>query len=351
MRNRRNLPVALRNMLACLLCLIALGILYATALAQERQKTSRTQAASPTSTDTPAALKPIVLITGGTGYVDRPTGQSPGVLSSAEIYDPALHRFLPIAAMNERRDQFSAAAIGIDKVLIVGGINTLLVPLNVFPGPAMPWILRSAEVFNSGDGKFVAAPSMKYSRDEPTVTPLQNGKVLIVGGDSPSAELYDPASNTFAETGAMASSRHGQTATLLRDGGVLVAGGGFLKLEVYDPANGKFQFAGKLDDNRLYHTATLLGDGLVLIAGGCPFARSSAVDTSEIFDELGHAVSAGPKMTQSRAGHSATLLADGRVLIAGGRGDKSSEFYDPESHQFVAGPEMVAARTGHSATL
>ena len=103
----------------------------------------------------------------------------------------------------------------------------------------MPWILRSAEIFNSGDGKFVAAPSMKVSRDEPTATTLQNGKVLIVGGDSTTAELYDPASNTFAETGAMASSRHGQTATLLRDGGVLIAGGGFQKLEIYDPADRK----------------------------------------------------------------------------------------------------------------
>src|SRR5258708_15180729 len=170
MRNRRNLPVALRSIRACLLCVIALGIFYATAFAQERQRTSRTQEASPEPTATPAALKPIVLIMCGTGYVDRPTGQSPGVLSSAEIYDPALHRFLPIAAMNERRDQFSAAAIGIDRVLIVGGINTLLVPLNVFPEPAMPampWILRSGEIFNSGNGKFVAAPSMKYSRDEP----------------------------------------------------------------------------------------------------------------------------------------------------------------------------------------
>src|SRR5271163_4449774 len=127
----------------------------------------------------------------------------------------------------------------------------------------------------------------------------------------------------------MASSRHGQTATLLRDGGVLIAGGGYQNLEVYDPANGKFEIAGKLTDNRVFHTATLLGDGRVLIAGGCPFARSSAVDTSEIFDASERTVSAGLKMTQSRAGHTATLLGDGRVLIAGGRADKSSELYDP----------------------
>src|SRR5580700_6409995 len=350
MRQRLKVSLATR-MRACLLCVIVIGIFSAASFAVEKEDASRVHKASPTSTITPAALKPIVLITGGTGNVDLPTGKSPGVLSSAEIYDPALHRFLPIAAMNERRDQFSAAAVAIDKVLISGGINTLLVPLNVFPGPAMPWVLGSAEIFDSGTGKFTAAPNMKDSRDDPTLTTLQNGKVLIVGGASPAAELYDPASNTFAETGAMASSRHGQTATLLRSGRVLIAGGGFQKVEVYDPATGKFQFAGKLDDNRLYHTATLLGDGLVLIAGGCPFARSSAVDTSEIFDEVGQAVSAGPKMNQSRAGHTATLLADGRVLIAGGRDDKSSELYDPESHEFVAGPEMVEARSGHSATL
>jgi len=351
MKERRKISRAARGMRACLLAAIAVGVFFATARADELEHSSKTPEASPTPAATSGALKPIVLIAGGTGYVELPTGKSPGVSNSAEIYDPALRRFLPIAPMKERRDQFTAAAIALDKVLILGGIDTLLVPLNVFPGPAMPWILRSAEIFNSGNGKFVPAPSMKASRDDPTATTLQNDRVLIVGGDSPAAELYDPATNAFAETGAMAASRHGQTATLLRDGGVLIAGGGFQKLEIYDPASGKFRFAGTLNDNRVYHTATLLDDGLVLIAGGCPFARSSAVDTSEIFDESNRTVREGPKMIQSRAGHTATLLADGRVLIAGGRGDKSSEFYDPESHQFVEGPEMVAARTGHSATL
>ena len=222
------------------LCVIVLGIFYAAGFAVETGDAGTANEASPTSTTTPAALKPIVLITGGTGYVDLPTGKSPGVLSSAEIYDPAIHQFLPIAAMNERRDQFSAAAFAIDKVLIVGGIDTLLVPLNLFPGPAMPWILRSAEIFDSGTGKFTVAPNMKYSRDEPTLTALQNGKVLIVGGASPAAELYDPKSNAFEETGAMASSRHGQTATLLRSGRVLIAGGGFQKLDIYDPAVASF---------------------------------------------------------------------------------------------------------------
>ena len=278
-----------------ILCALLIAICSATGLAYQRRHGHHAHRPTPTSTATPSSLKPVVLIVGGTGFVDRATGQTPGVLSAAEIYDSALRRFLPIASMNERRDQFAAAATAIDQVLIVGGVNTLLVPLVVFPGPAMPWVLSSAEIFNSGDGKFVSAPSMKVSRDGPTATTLKNGKVLIIGGESSAAELYDSQSNTFSQTGEMASSRHGQTATLLRDGGVLIAGGGFLKNEIYNPNVGKFHFAGKLSDNRLYHTATLLADGRVLIAGGSPFERTGAVDTTEIFDESRGTLRRGPE--------------------------------------------------------
>ena len=175
-------PIAVRIARTFFLCASIVAICAVSALAAQRRHAHRAHKATPTPSATPSALKPVILIAGGTGFVDRPAGESPGVLSSAEIYDSVLHRFMPIAPMNERRDQFAAAAIGIDKVLIVGGVNTLLVPLTIFPGPAMPWVLRSVETFSSGDGKFVLAPAMQVSRDGPTATTLQNGKVLVVGG-------------------------------------------------------------------------------------------------------------------------------------------------------------------------
>ena len=48
-------------------------------------------------------MKPIVLIAGGTGFVDLPTGKSPGVLSSAEIYDPASGTFSGAGHLNQPR--------------------------------------------------------------------------------------------------------------------------------------------------------------------------------------------------------------------------------------------------------
>src|ERR1043166_5290867 len=78
-----------------------------------------------------------------------------------------------------------------------------------------------------------------------SATLLQNGKVLIVGGDTifraplASAELYDPASGTWASTGGLIAARGLHTATLLRNGKVLVAGGHqfstISSAEVYDP--------------------------------------------------------------------------------------------------------------------
>ena len=124
------------------------------------------------------------------------------------------------------RDRHGAVVLPDGRVLIVGGVDTELVPLVSFSGPAMPWILSSTEILDPRNGHFSAAASMIAPRDEPTATLLRNGKVLVVGGGVSGAELYDPKNNTFAATGTMAESRYGQTATLLKNGKVLICGGG-----------------------------------------------------------------------------------------------------------------------------
>jgi hypothetical protein len=67
-----------------------------------------------------------------------------------------------------------------------------------------------------------------------SVTLLANGKVLVAGGltysprpthTTASALLYDPTTGTWQNTGAMNTSRYLQKAVLLQNGQVLVAGG------------------------------------------------------------------------------------------------------------------------------
>ena len=128
---------------------------------------------------------------------------------------------------------------------------------------------------NPASGTWTVTGSLNTGRLAHTATLLPNGKVLVAGGVGSllaSAELYDPASGSWTVTGNLNIARDHHTATLLPNGKVLVAGGqGFGALasaELYDPASGTWTVTGNLNTARYYHTATLLPNGMVLVAGG-----------------------------------------------------------------------------------
>jgi hypothetical protein len=69
-----------------------------------------------------------------------------------------------------------------------------------------------------------------------TATLLNDGTVLIAGGfvfpnppgtGSAIAEIFDPTTNKFTTPGSLATARYLHTATLLNNGQVLVTGGQF----------------------------------------------------------------------------------------------------------------------------
>ena len=72
-------------------------------------------------------------------------------------------------------------------------------------------------------------------------------KILFAGGfGNLTAELFDPATGTFSATGSMSADRDSATATLLNNGMVLIAGGedyggdALISAEVYDPCQWDF---------------------------------------------------------------------------------------------------------------
>src|SRR5262249_41621404 len=338
-----------RTAILCLIAVVSGWLINSGPVHARRRRRKPTPTVTPTASPTPQ-LKPLVMMTGGIGTVGVPTGESPAVLETAEIYDPGTGQFLPIKSMESRRDHQAAAILQNGSVLIMGGVDAVLVPMIMFSGPAMPWILKSAEIFDPIAG-FKKTGDMDQARDEPTATLLKDGRVLVIGGSTVVAELYDPKTGKFATAGKMNSARYGQTATLLADGHVLILGGGTRKGELYNPPSGKFAATGEMSINRIYHTATLLNDGRVLVAGGSPYAKSLPLSTTEIYTPRSGTFRAGPKMKKERAGQSATKLEDGRVLIAGGHNDNSAEIFDPGTGAFVDTSPMKAGRFDHSATL
>ncbi|HEU4769724.1 MAG TPA: kelch repeat-containing protein, partial [Pyrinomonadaceae bacterium] len=156
------------------------------------------------------------------------------------------------------------------------------------------------------------------------------------------------------QSSTLATERRGHTATRLQDGRVLVAGGenstGALNgAELFDPSAGTFSATGNMNAARADHSATLLADGRVLIAGGRDGAGS--LSTTEIFDPATGTFASGPSLSNARAGHSATLFGDGRVFIAGGDGGGSAEIIDSALSGSTAAGSMSGARSMHSAAL
>ena len=156
-----------------------------------------------------------VLVAGGwtAGLANSGTGES---LTSAEVFDPATGHFKPVGSMSYRHSLGTLTLLQDGRVLAAGDA-------------------RVAELFDPSTGRFSPTGAMSLPRQQPVASLLKDGRVLIAGGsvdlaatriqDLASAEIFDPRTGKFSATGSMSEPMIGATATLLQDGRVLIIGG------------------------------------------------------------------------------------------------------------------------------
>ncbi len=292
-----------------------------------------------------------VLVAGGTG--PRPeTFPYPG-LASAELYDPATDVWTVTGSLNAGRLLHTATLLSDGKVLVTGG----------WPDHTHSGIMSSAELYDPATGNWTRTIGMAVGRAGHTATLLFNGRVMVVGasrGSPNSAELYDPATETWSFTGSTTTPRFGyHTASLLPNGMVLVAAGYdsnahiCANAELYDPATGTWTATGSLATARQDHTATLLANGMVLVAGGSN--DGGILASAELYHPATGNWTPTGSLNVARWRHTATLLSDGRVLVAGGSARDSSladaEIYDPATGNWTVTGSLNTARGLHTATL
>ena len=206
-------------------------------------------------------------------------------IAGAEIYDPAAGTWTA-AGSSTARQVHSAIALPSGEVMVIGGLDGVSISVT--------------DVFDPRTGVWKILEPLHIARGFATATLLGNGRVLVAGGmdadfhlpaescctDVATAELYDVGTGRWLAAGNLQTARHGHSATLLQDGRVLVVGGatGFsggtplASAELYEPAVIPFaagytgSWYSPAQSGHGFVLEVLPGDPMRLLAGWFTFA-------------------------------------------------------------------------------
>jgi hypothetical protein len=264
----------------------------------------------------------------GTGQ-NAPGGPLHPVIT--QLFDPARPGFTRVGnTVTQATTARTATALADGGALVTGGLTGTSDPVS-----------DAADRYDSASVQWRTAAQMLHARVVHTGTLLRDGRVLVAGGLSccrvedrspefftETVELYDPASDRFAAAGSLTTARGNHAAAVLQDGRVLITGGNgndpiaFVPgTEIFDPGSGQFTSAGNLQFPRDSHSAVTLTDGRVLVIGGEAPAQQPgvAVAATEIYDPATGRWSAGPVLDPAFFAATVTMLANGKILIFGGQ--------------------------------
>ncbi|MBI4912538.1 MAG: hypothetical protein HY823_07355 [Acidobacteria bacterium] len=291
-----------------------------------------------------------------------------GGMESAKVERLAYGSNIPsvVTELPERRWAHSAIAINENQILVSGGCGNSGVTAGAL-------VLKSS-------GESTPVGSLTIPRMSFESVQLDDGKVLIAGGlpaqgsdvhALASVEIYDPMTKGFSPVGMMSVPRTGHTVTRLQDGKVLIVGGRdstcvfncpervWDSLEIFDPGPRTFKWVGRMAQARHGHTATLLPDGRVVIAGGItPDLPGTDITSSvEIFDPISLTISESMSLLHPRANHTATLLTNNSILFAFGRtfgegtmASSTCEVHDFGKLKILTSASPISTRFKHTAT-
>ncbi|WP_437633936.1 kelch repeat-containing protein [Sorangium sp. So ce854] len=231
-----------------------------------------------------------------------------------------------------------------------------------------PWLLLTCALAMLPAGEALAASAPSWEEVPPMITPrgrhtatvLQDGRVLVIGGNTVTGEsrtwgafiqdveIYDPASKTWAPAAPLGTLPRSRVATaFLPNGDVLATDGLFV--QAYAPSLDTWSALPPLPYAVWNPSAVVLPSGKVLVIG--VILNSWSALTGSIYDP------AAGSWTTIRAPGSmlrgyvvtAALLDDGRVIV---ETTTRSSIYDPEANAWTQTADLVAMHgDDHRTTL
>lgn len=230
------------------------------------------------------------------------------------------------------------------------------------PNPEQPYLRFNQEgpLKLSRYGDIHSISSLLTLRRNHSLVTMENGRILIVGGERRSAlwgnstykmaEIYDPQTNQTIRVADTKKERQFPKLISLKDGRVLVYDGDRDDtVEIYNPVTDEFSMIEgdcMLPEIRSGTEIIRLPDGRVLLIGG-RLGNNFKTNIISLFDyQTGCFTTEYLTMHEARYNPLVKVLANGKVFIAGG-GSKKVELFDPQTNQFELMDSEMAAIFSH----
>lgn len=292
-----------------------------------------------------------VLVAGGAG-INTATDR-------AEIYDPQTDQWTEINPLNTARRIAVMVTLLDGRVLAISGGDGNLNPLH------------STEIYDSATGTWTFTGDILQPiccGDQDVAVVLNDGRVLVNGTVTESSrktQLYDPQTGTWSYAGDLNTERHYGSMVKLQDGRVLMVGGDVwgdytASVELFDPTTNQWTEMQPLSHKRHPFNVLLLPNGKVFVAGGYLEGGTSSQD-AEMYDPDNNTWTTLPgELQYGHGGGKLVQLANGDILMIGGWIDGSpstlTEKYtlvpneSPEVDSITVTPNLLQFNTNISAS-
>jgi hypothetical protein len=240
-------------------------------------------------------------------------------------------------------------------------------PTTVLPSP-VPVNTPGADLPGGYAGQFDSSGTVGQGIAFGWLIALADGSVLGIGDDggpAAQASIWDPTTRTVSVVGRLTTARENPAMVLLDDGRVLIVGGevrpatvngnvvgvpAASTAELFDPATRSFTVLPPLAAAGWGQTLTRLQDGRVLVLDGWavgPVGAPRSLATAEIFDPVTDTFAPTGSLSGGFGGDIVAVLTaaldDGRVLAVDSGGTGAAELFDPGSGTFTRVAKVPAA--------
>ena len=268
----------------------------------------------------------------------------------ATVWDPATGTQTPVTVDTGFNIFCSGLAHLVDGRMFIAGGNK---------DQALNGIVQT-HLFDPATNLWSLGPNMAAGRWYPSVTPLNNGEMLITSGRVAIPEVRTLAGSLRALSGASLSLPLYPWMDVDPNGRAFYSGPDQTLRALSTTGAGTWQALGQRDTiNRDYGSHALFDIGKLLIAGGGPSTTDArVVDINGATPQ----VSSTAPMAFGRRQHNLTVLADGTVLATGGNSSGASlvdinagvypaEQWNPATGQWRTLAAMQITRQYHSTAL